>query len=370
MVEISVIIPCYNVEDYLEECLDSVINQTFTDTEIICINDGSTDNTLKILEDYSKIDNRIKIINQSNHGLAISRNRGLDVATGKYICFIDSDDYFHLNAFKELYDIAEEKSLDFVFFKLINFDDETRLASTWSYFEMDYLKERVGDNIFSYDDAAEFLFRMNATAPGKLFKHEFIRGLKFPEGLIWEDNPFFIQAMIKAKRMYFYDKYLYFRRMRSTSIVHSYSSQYADCLIIFNMMAEITKDNDCYEMYKKTIFRRKLDRAFKWFIVTNPEDKWDFFNKIKEDFLKYQNEIESDEFFYEINEKYRVIFKAGIYCETPDEFEYTVKNYELSAKNSKLMKDIKKYKDFNESVLNSTAWKITKPLREISNRFK
>ena len=370
MVEITIIIPCYNVEEYLEECLDSVINQTFTDFEVICINDGSTDNTLNILERYSKNDSRIRIINQDNKGLAASRNVGLENSSGKYICFLDADDYLDLNTFQETYDIAEDKSTDVIFFKLINFDDETRKTSTFDYFEMDYLKNRVGDNVFSCEDVDDYLFRMNVTAPGKLFKHDLIRGLKFPEGLIWEDNPFFIELMFRVKRAYFYDKHLYFRRIRTNSITQSYTHKYVDCLTIGNMIADITKDYGCYDKYKAAIFRKKLYSTFKRFSSANPEDKDVFFNKINEDFSFYQQEIESEEFFYQLPERYRVIFEAGIYSQTPEEFEYTVKIFDLKMKNSELTKEINEYKEFNESIFNSTSWKVTKPLRKISTMLK
>lgn len=115
MPTISVIIPVYNVEKYLQECLDSVTNQTLKDIEIICINDGSTDGSLKILEDYASKDNRIIIINQENFGPAIARNNGLNIAKGDFISFIDSDDYFESNDFYEnLYNIAIKKSADAV----------------------------------------------------------------------------------------------------------------------------------------------------------------------------------------------------------------------------------------------------------------
>lgn len=110
MVEISVVVPVYNVETYLEECLNSIINQTFSDIEIICINDGSTDSSLDILNDYSKKDDRIKIINQENKGLGATRNKGIDLAKGKYIFFIDSDDYIELNTFFELHNVCEKKN--------------------------------------------------------------------------------------------------------------------------------------------------------------------------------------------------------------------------------------------------------------------
>ena len=108
---LSVIIPVYNVEPYLEQCLDSVINQTYKNLEIICINDGSTDNSLKILEKYQKKDNRIKLINQKNKGLSEARNAGLDVAKGEYIAFVDSDDYLELNAYEEAMNVVLQEKI-------------------------------------------------------------------------------------------------------------------------------------------------------------------------------------------------------------------------------------------------------------------
>ena len=103
MPKISIILPVYNVEKYLKQCLDSIINQTFTDFECICVNDGSTDSSLKILQQYASKDNRFKIINQENKGLSESRNIGLSVAIGDYILFIDSDDFIDNNFCEVLY---------------------------------------------------------------------------------------------------------------------------------------------------------------------------------------------------------------------------------------------------------------------------
>ena len=112
--KISVIIPIYNVEKYLRKCLDSIINQSFTDIEIICINDGSTDNCLQILKEYANKDNRIIIISQENQGPGPARNRGLEIAKGEYISFIDPDDWVSLNFYESLYGEAKKFDCDIV----------------------------------------------------------------------------------------------------------------------------------------------------------------------------------------------------------------------------------------------------------------
>ena len=236
MIKVSVIIPVYNVERYLEECLDSVVNQTLEDIEIICINDGSTDNSLDILDTYAKKDSRIKIINQENRGLSASRNNGLKISTGKYICFLDSDDYLELNALMEAYAISERYSLDMCLFKLINFDDITKKQCSEEYFDMGYLKELVGDNVFDHHVVGEVLYRISVTAHSKLFNRDLIFDMKFPEGLIFEDDAFFTEAIFKSERVFFLDKYLYNRRLRADSITHANTERFIDWIEIYNLL--------------------------------------------------------------------------------------------------------------------------------------
>ena len=112
MIKISVIIPVYNVEKYLRRCLDSVINQTFRDLEIICVNDGSTADSLHIFEEYKKQDDRIILLNQENMGQGNARNIGLKIARGEYIGFVDADDWIDLNFFEKLYEAAKKYDAD------------------------------------------------------------------------------------------------------------------------------------------------------------------------------------------------------------------------------------------------------------------
>ena len=123
MPQISVIIPVYNVEPYLRQCLDSVVNQTFGDLQIICVNDGSTDGSLAILEQYAAADNRVEIVNKENGGLNSARNAGLDRVTGEYFAIVDSDDWIDLTAYEKLYARAKESDADMTLcgFNLIDF---------------------------------------------------------------------------------------------------------------------------------------------------------------------------------------------------------------------------------------------------------
>ena len=134
MSKISIVIPMYNVEKYIDDCLTSIINQTFKDIEIICIDDGSSDKTLDIANKYKKNDKRISIYKQQHAGVSIARNKGLDKATGKYILFFDSDDILDLNALEDLYNILEKEKLDTLFGA--SYADFAKFVSEYSFDEI------------------------------------------------------------------------------------------------------------------------------------------------------------------------------------------------------------------------------------------
>lgn len=216
--KISVIIPVHNAENYLKECLDSVVNQTFEDIEIICVDDGSSDKSLQILKKYWRHDSRFTIISQENKGLFSARNAGLKVAKGDYAYFLDSDEYIELDALQELYNQANEKDLDMVLFKTRCFFDDTKEKFTNEYFEMDFLEDLVDGNIFCYEDINQKDNDLTVPMGSTFFKCDLISDLTFPEGLIVEGNPFFMAAILKAKRVLFLDKYLHNKRERNDSI--------------------------------------------------------------------------------------------------------------------------------------------------------
>ena len=114
MPKVSIIIPTYNVEDYLRECMESVVRQTLHDIEIICINDGSTDGSLKILQEYAQKDSRIVLVDKMNEGYGVGMNIGLDKATGEYVGIVEPDDFVPLSMYEDLYKVAKENDLDFV----------------------------------------------------------------------------------------------------------------------------------------------------------------------------------------------------------------------------------------------------------------
>lgn len=350
MVKVSVIIPVFNVEKYINECVDSVINQTLTDIEIICVDDGSTDNSLNLLKQFS--DTRIKIISQKNKGLAAARNVGMDNATGEYITFLDSDDYLNYTALEKLYGVANKYFLDIVITKIINFHDETYEKFTENYFDMDFLKEKTKNNVFNYKDVYDDVLNISVTAPAKLFKKEFIKDIKFKENLIFEDNPFFVETIFKAERVYFYDEYLYYRRIRKNSIINSNFSKFSDLIEIYNIIYKLLQDFGVYEDFKDKIFKKKFTNIFTRFTQIPNEYKQEFFDKIQEDFSKSFFILQKDKDFKKFNKRAKHILFSGMNSKTFTEFELSVELYDQKKKTKKLEKEINSLKKHNNSVMN------------------
>ena len=393
--KISVIVPVYNTEKYLDECISSIINQTFEDFEVICIDDGSTDNSLEILNEFAKNDSRVRVFHQENQGPSSSRNVGLDLAEGDYVIFMDSDDYFELTAFEECYSIAEELSLDFLIFKLLNFDNETGEKVYRKNYEMKFIKDKVGDNVFDYHDVLEYFFKVSPTSAAKLFKRELLSDQRYVEGLIFEDNVFIITTLVKAKRIYFYDRHLYHRRLREGSVTHSHHHAFSDCVEIYEIILKILEDNNVYDLVKEQFLRNQCKDVFNRFVQVNDEYKADFFEKIQRSFSGLKDKYESEGILSSCSEKTRTIFYSAIESQSGDEFVSRVntrlfevkqmklnkkinslrekndklkkKNEKLKKENRKLKKEIDELNDMNSSILNSKSWKMTAPLRKLKN---
>ncbi|WP_458453922.1 glycosyltransferase family 2 protein [Methanobrevibacter sp.] len=364
MVEISVIVAVYNCEDYLRECLDYIVNQSFKDIEIICINDGSTDKSLEILDSYQKNDSRIEIVTQKNQGLSAVRNRGISLARGKYIYFCDSDDYLDLNALEELYELSEKLETDFIMFKMNNFDNVTHESIEDDYYTMPYLKERVGENVFNYDDVSDIALKLAVNIPANFYKREFIEHMEFPVGLLFEDNVFFTEALFRAKRVYFYDKKLYNRRIRPNSLSKSLS---LDIIEINNILLDLCKQYN-HPNHKRRLYYRIFNNSYLIFENAPREYKEEIFKEMRNRFIKYSDRWYEDEFFSNrLNRKYKNIYESAISSDSPHEFELKVKSFnmelevmKLRKENNKIIKRTEKLKNENDVIKSTKGYKFLK----------
>jgi glycosyltransferase involved in cell wall biosynthesis len=174
-IKVSVIIPVYNVEDYLEKCLDSVINQTLGDIEIICVNDGSTDNSPKILDRYAKLNSNIKVINKKNGGAGSARNFGLIHANGKYVGFVDSDDWISKDMYEKLYKNACEYDSDMVMCPIHVVD--TTCEANIPYCSLEFFDESFNNRSFNHFDTKNFIFNISVTPPNKIYRKSLLKEL-------------------------------------------------------------------------------------------------------------------------------------------------------------------------------------------------
>ena len=227
---VSVVVPVYNEEKYLRECLDSVLSQTYQSFEVLCVDDGSTDSSPEILSEYAAKDKRVTVMRQENSGLSASRNNALKVAKGEYICFVDSDDYIEPDYFEKLVCRMEEDSLDVCLFMIRPFisPEETDPAMEEEYRRLSTFYKRY----HSYDGTVtgpEIMHRMMKNgeylmAVWNYFSRlSYIRdsGNLFYEGILHEDNLFTFVHLMGAERVGYYPEYFYNRRIAGGSIVTS-----------------------------------------------------------------------------------------------------------------------------------------------------
>ncbi len=216
IVKLSIIIPVYNSEKYLRQCLDSAMNQTLTDIEIICINDGSTDGSLKILEDYAQKDNRIKIISQENQGISITRNVGIAQAVGEYVAFLDSDDYMALDYCEKLYTRGKETNSDIVVCENIYSIKKKKIRL--------FLKMDKNIETCSLKEKFECLYLPDfCYVWNKIYKRESIKNIQF-KGMYWEDIYYTCEVLEQCSKLSVATGTAYYYRFNNNSVSRTYSN--------------------------------------------------------------------------------------------------------------------------------------------------
>ena len=307
MCEISVIIPVYNVEKYLPKCLDSICNQSFRDIEIICVNDGSSDNSLDILNDYALTDSRIKIIDQENQGLGASRNNGLEHAKGNYVYFIDSDDYLDLTALEKLHDNAISNDSDIVLFKFQTFDDNDNVHNRGVEFRIDEIFGDIdyGSFSFTYVDVKKHVLNTAFSACLKLYKKDFLdsHNFTFPENLSFEDIPFHVKVMIEASRISFLNESLYYYRSNPTSILNSSANAF-DIFEEIDLVEEFLNKNGYYKDLENEFIFFKIAQILLYRISKQPPE---YYYRAREEFSKITIKDEGSLKKYALNGYRRVL---------------------------------------------------------------
>ena len=300
MIAISIIVPVYNVEKYLERCLDSIINQTQNDLEIILVDDGSTDNSGNICDKYAIKDKRIKVIHKENKGLADARNCGLDLAQGECVSFIDGDDFIHPQMMEILYNNINNNNADIAsceFKKVYEYNKKEIASNTREIITREYDNIQALENYFGeYRDKKE----MQIVVWNKIYRRELFDNIKFPYDKLYEDGYVTYKLLYKSKKIIHIYEELYYYFQREGSLIRSEFSlkvlrSYDDRREIFNFLY-----NKVPSINRKSAegYINKYFTLYKQIISSNTND---------EEILLYKDKIKND-----LKQDKKLLLKSGI----------------------------------------------------------
>ena len=241
MHKISIVVPVYNVEKYVDRCLMSLVTQTLQDIEIIVVNDGTQDKSEEIIEKYVRGNqNKIKYYEKSNGGLSSARNYGLEYATGEYIAFLDSDDYVESNMYEEMYNLAKKENADMV---------ECDFIWEWEF------GKKIFDKRREYKTKEDMMKKPRVIAWNKIYKREILNKYKirFPDGLIYEDLEFFLKILPNLNRNSYINKYFVHYIQREDSITNKQTEKIENIFKILDNIFDYYKVQNIYYKYEKEL---------------------------------------------------------------------------------------------------------------------
>ena len=261
--KISVVIPVYNAEKYLEQCLDSIVLQTYENLEIILVNDGSTDGSAKIMQKYAANDARIKIISTQNQGGSLARNAGIAKATGEYLSILDADDYISLGLYQKFINVIlnTERPIDIFVFNGLSYSEKqlmthTNLHATYAPNDWGDIGVSAFKNYYQHCNPA-----LNpCPAWNKIYRKSWFdeHGFRFQKLAIAQDRPFSAATFLATENIYIYDDYLHFYRVHKNSILHMADERILDIFKSGDMVEQIYKEHDFFEHAKYSLCDRLL----------------------------------------------------------------------------------------------------------------
>lgn len=241
--KVSIIVPVYNVEKYLDKCLYSLANQTLKNIEIIVVNDGTKDNSQNIIDKYTKKYKNIKSFIKENGGLSDARNYGIKKATGKYIGFVDSDDYIDLTMYEKLYN------------KIISDDYDVAICDLYRVFDKKllYTSSNLKKDLLNKDEINKAMLNIYPTAWNKLYKKELFENIQFKKNVWFEDVELLYRIFPKFKKIGVVNEPLYYYVQREGAITSKVNLKIYDYIDNFNGVIEFHKNNKTYNEYKEIL---------------------------------------------------------------------------------------------------------------------
>ncbi len=248
--KISIVIPVYQVEKYLKECIESVCNQEYKNLEIILVDDGGKDNSGKICDEYAQKDRRIQVIHKSNGGLSDARNAGIEKATGKYICFIDSDDAVSPKYVQDLYNHLMKNDADIAVcdYQQIRFQQEIKEVESTDE-DTVYTSKEILKNMYTRDIGTKMIVAWN-----KLYKTELFKEIRYPVGKIHEDEFTTYKLVYEANKVVYFSEplYYYYQRDNGSIMRSSYNEKRLDYIEALEERLEFYKQKEEKELYEIT----------------------------------------------------------------------------------------------------------------------
>lgn len=282
MKKVSIIVPVYNMEKYLNKCMDSLVNQTLDDIEIIAINDGSKDASLNMLKEYErKYSDKVKIINQENQGISVTRNNGIEIARGKYIAFLDSDDYVTYDMYEKMYNKLEETNADIVVCDYEHFITDNK---TFKYINV--VENIHKDNL--YDDPS-IINSIDYGPCNKLFRRELFRDIRFLKNIKYEDLNAILKAFLTASKITTIDESLYMYRINETGETRTINKKVKDILVILQDLIDYSKSINTFDKIKKELRELAVNKCFFYLISSYKINDAEFSFQFRKEIICFLN---------------------------------------------------------------------------------
>lgn len=305
MVKLSIIVPIYNVERYLERCIISILNQTYVNFELILVNDGSIDNSKDICEKYLSIDNRIKLINKKNGGLSSARNTGIELAIGEYIAFVDSDDYINKYMYEVLITTLKKDKSDMVICGYNKVDqNEANFQEINNYIDVNNVLASKISKVEALDklliEGEKFVFAWN-----KIYKRKLFNELRYKNGKIYEDEFLAHRVLYKCNKVSVINEKLYFYIQRDGSIINSkFTTKRFDKVYALKERIDFLKEKNLLEL------KEKAEKSFVDYFIWNYFVAYQRLENVNSDLIKLKNEF--NKVFFEILKNTKISWKEKL----------------------------------------------------------
>lgn len=315
-IKVSVIMPIYNASNYLKPALDSVLEQTLSDLEIICIDDGSTDHSLEILKEYQERDERVRIVTETNAGPALARNNGIRRARGEYLAFIDADDFLEPTFLEVLYSLAKERELDIAISKYDIFNNRNARFETATKADHSHIFEDGG--VTSKNEHPDYILSSTiGSAWNKLFRRSFVEDKKLaflPDVRIYEDVYFVVTALSLAERVGKVQEVLIHHRIHSEqSRAKMFRKYYAQVPEVYLKIKEFLMHNGMYAPLSRSYLNLSASRCFKMFNLLSHDSKESLWNLLCNEYAEKLDWCNKSEEEFEESDVYEFVNLVGRY---------------------------------------------------------